>query len=63
MALKFRNPKFNILRKIAFFLNKIPTVWSLKLNKTILEQMKAAEKDDYIYFSFFFKRERPRTQN
>ena len=44
MNMKFRNSKFNILCKIAFiFLNKIPTLWSLEVNKAILEQVQVTE--------------------
>ena len=44
MNMKFRNSKFNILWKIVFiFSNKIPTLWSLEINKAILEQVKVTE--------------------
>ena len=43
MGLKLRNPKFNILCKITlFFFYKMPTLWSLKVNKAILERVKLA---------------------
>ena len=44
MSLKFRNPKFNILCKIAFiFLIKCQPFKSLEVNKAILEQEKVTE--------------------
>ena len=44
MGLKFQNPKFNILREIAFiFLYEMPTLWSSEVNEAILEQVKVAE--------------------
>ena len=44
IGLKFRNPNFSILYKIAFiFLNKIPTFRSSEINKAIPEQVKVAE--------------------
>ena len=44
MNMKFRNSKFNIWCKKAFiFLNKIPTLWSLEVNKAIVEQVKVTE--------------------
>ena len=36
-------PKFNNLCKIAFIFLKMPTLWSLEVNKAILEQVKVAE--------------------
>ena len=39
MGLKFRNPKFIVLYKIAFiFFNKMPTLWSLEVNKAVLAE-------------------------
>ena len=44
MGRKFRNPKFHILWKLdSFSFNKMPTLWSLEVNKGIMEQAKVAE--------------------
>ena len=44
IGLKFRNPKFNNLCKIAFFFFlQMPTLYSLELNKATLEQVKVTE--------------------
>ena len=55
MGLKFRNPKFNILSRIWFFIvfYKTITLWSWEVDTTILEQIKITEYDDYIYASIF----------
>ena len=46
MAVKFRNPDFNILCKTVYFFNKMPTPtpWCSEVNKVILEQVKVAVK-------------------
>ena len=35
------------------FLNQVPNLCSLEVNKAIMEQVKVAEKDGYIYASIF----------
>ena len=54
MGLKFRNPKFNISGKVAFFFfNKMLTLWSSEVNKAIPEQVTVAGYDYYLYASIF----------
>ena len=43
IVLKFWNPKFNNLCKIAFIISQISTFWSSEVNKAILEQVKVTE--------------------
>ena len=55
MGLKFRNPNFNILCKIAFiFFNKMPTLWSSEVNRAILGQVIMVEYLSIYLFIYLF---------
>ena len=45
MLLKFQNPKFYILCKLAFFSYEMAPLWSSEINEAILEKVKVAEWD------------------